>query len=478
MKKIISFLTVLLFSSLSFAQISGAYSLNDPISAAMGNVSTANSTGTYAIHRNPANLAFMENGSVGLATIFPVPNMSVNVGTDFMTIDEYNYYFGGVEVNGETVSRELTPEDKENLKDLFSDGGIVYSGTNINYLNLVYKVSDEIGAFGFSISDNVTEISSFPQGLVELTMEGNVIGRVYDFNDLSFKGSYLRDYTFSYSRDFSDLIPSPFKKLAFGVSVSYVQGLAMARTEEVKTNIVTNPDNTIDIQGHILSYVALSPDFNVAYDFDSTMQDDDFTFTPFPSPAGTGVGFDFGFTAQWEDYLTFGFAINNIGSITWDNNVAKYESNTAFVLRDITDQDELDSLQDEISMDGVYIDGITTSLPTVFRMGASLQVDKITSVVPGTLVVAADIVKGFNDEASNSTDMGLGLGVEWRPFAWLPIMTGLAFGNGRPDVAWSLGTGIDVGVFSFTIAAHNFNSVVMGNQAKTINYIMGSRWRF
>ncbi len=477
MKKII--LITLLLVSVNFAQIGGAYSLNDPVSAAMGNTSVTNSTDTYSIHRNPANLAFMENGTFGLATVFPLPNLSINIGTDFMTIDEYNYYFGGVEVNGGTVPRELTEQDKENLKDLFADGGIVLSSTNINYLNLVYKVSDEIGAFGFSISDAFTEVSVFPQGLIELSLDGNVVGRAYDFNDLSFRGSYLRNYTFSYSRDFTDVLPLPLSKFAVGISMSYVQGLAMARTEEVYTNVITNSDNTIDIEGRFSGYVALSPDFNIVYDFDSTnANDDDFQFTPTPSPAGTGFGIDFGITAGWEDYLTFAFAVNNIGSINWNTNVAKYESNTALLIKDITDEDELDSLKDEIKMSGKYVDGITTDLPTVIRVGASLQVDKLIDAFPGTLLIAADFVKGFNDEASNSKEAGIGLGLEWRPVSWLPIMTGYAFGNGRPEPSWSLGAGIDVGAFAFTFAAHNFGSIVNGNNAKTINYIMGSRFRF
>ena len=484
MKKTSIILTVLIltvFSTISFSQISGAYSLNDPVSAAMGNVSVSNSTGTYAVHRNPANLAYMPNESFEFATIFPLPNLAINVGTDFMTINEYNYYFGGVEVNGVTVPRELTPEDKENLKNLFADGGIVYSSANIDLMNFVFKPSDEIGTFGFSVSYSFAETATFPQGLVELTLDGNVVGRAYDFNDLDFKGSLFRDYTFSYSRDFSDLLPKNdiVSKLAAGVSVSYVQGLAMARTEEVKTNIVTNADNTIDIEGHFVGYAAVSPDFNIHFDFDSLGQHDSgFHFSPFPTPAGSGFGFDFGLNAELIDAVNIGFAINNIGSITWNNYVARYESNTALVIKDITDQDELDSLSNSISLSGEFVDSYVTDLPTVMRLGASVQVDKLVNEIPGTLLVAADVIKGFNDEASNSSDFGFGLGVEWRPLNWLPIMTGLAFGNGRPSMGWSLGTGVDVGPFSFTIAAHNFGSVISGNDAKTINYVMGSRFRF
>ncbi len=470
---------VLLFSSINFGQILGAYSLNDPVSAAMGNTSAANSTDTYALHRNPANLALMENGTFGLSTILPFPNISENVGTDFLTIDEYNYYFGGIETNNGTVPRELTAQDKEDLMNLFKGGGTVFFTHNAEYLRIAYKVSDEVGAFGFSIADVTTDITTFPQGLIELSLEGNVVGKAYNFNDLDMKASYLRDYSFSYSRDFSDLVPLPLSKLALGVTFSYVQGLAMGRIDEVKTNIKTNPDNTIDISGHFVGYAALSPDFNVKYDFDSTNTNDDgFQFTPFPTPAGTGFGMDFGLTAGFEDYLTVGFAVNNIGSITWNKNVAKYESNTALVIRDITDQDELDSLKDQIALDGKYIDQLKTDLPTVMRLGAALQVDKLINDFPGYLTIAADFIKGFNNEASNSDKAGFGFGLEYRPVHWLPIMTGIAVGNGRPTTAWSLGIGIDSGVFAFTIAAHNFGSVIHGNQAKTVNFVLGSRFRF
>jgi hypothetical protein len=57
-------------------------------------------------------------------------------------------------------------------------------------------------------------------------------------------------------------------------------------------------------------------------------------------------------------------------------------------------------------------------------------------------------------------------------------MTGLGFGNGRASVAWSAGTGLDLGTFEFIISANNFGAILQANDAKEINLSFGSRWRF
>ncbi len=476
MKKII--ILILFGFSINFAQVGGAVSTNDPVSAALGNTSVSNSEGVYAIQRNPANMIF-SNSSVELATVFPIPNMNLNLGTDFITIDQYNYYFGGVEVNGETQGRYLTASDKQKLKDLFAGGGLIFSNVNINYLNVVINPGKEIGAFGFSVSDNISASFNFPQGVVDLAMNGNPVGSYYDFNDASLSAQHLRDYTFSYARDISDLFKSPLKSLSVGFSVKYIQGFAMAKTEEVVSSIKTNADNTIDVTGRFKAYAAISPDLAVQYDFDSlNTSNADPVYSPFMTPVGTGMGFDFGVTGQWE-FLTVALAINNLGSVTWNKNIAEYQSDFALSVKDITDSDALDSLKNLVTANGSFYEGeIKTSLPTVFRLGATANMNEVVPEIPGELKLSAEIIKGFNNVASNSDELGLALGMEWRPVSFIPILTGLGFGNGRASVAWSAGTGIDLGAFEFIISANNFGSLMKANDAKEVNLSMGSRWRF
>ncbi len=476
MKKII--ILILIGFSINYAQVGGALSSSNPVSAALGNTSVSNSEGVYAIQRNPANMVF-SNSAVEVATIFPIMNMSMSLGTDFITLNQYNYYFGGVEVNGQTQGRYLTAADKQNLKDLFSGGGLISANFNINYLNVVINPGREIGAFGFSVSDNISASFNFPQGVVDLAMNGNPVGSYYDFNDASLNAQHLRDYTFSYARDISDLFDSPLKSLSVGFSVKYIQGFAMAQTDEVVSSIKTNADNTIDVTGRFKAYAAVSTDLAVKYDFDSlNTSENDPVYSPFLDPVGTGMGFDFGITGEWE-FLTVALAVNNIGSVTWNKNIAEYQSDFAISVKDITDKDALDSLSNLITANGSFYDGeITTSLPTVFRLGATAKMNEVVPEIPGTLNLSLDIIKGFNKVASNSDELGLAFGMEWRPVSFLPIMTGLGFGNGRASVAWSAGTGIDLGTLEFIFAANNFGSMLQANDAKEINFTMGSRWRF
>ncbi len=478
MKKLIITLIIIFAVSVNFAQIGGAVSTNDPVSASLGNTSVSNSEGVYAIQRNPANMVF-SNSTVELATVFPMPNLSLNLGTDFMSINQYNYYFGGEDVNGTTQGRYLTVQDKQNLKDLFSGGGLIFANVSINYLNIVINPGRDIGAFGFSISDNMSSSFNFPQGVVDLAMNGNPVGSIYDFNDASLSAQHLRDYTFSYARDISDLFESPLKSLSVGFSVKYIQGFAMAKTDEVISTITTNADNTIDITGKFRAYAAISPDMAVTYDFDSlNTSNADPTYSPFMTPVGTGLGFDFGITGQWE-FVTFALAINNIGSVTWNKNIAEYQSDFAIAIKDITDQDALDSLSNLVTTNGSFYDGeIKTSLPTVFRVGATANISEVVPDIPGELKVSTEIIKGFNNVASNSDAIGLALGMEWRPVSFIPLMTGLSFGNGRSSVAWSAGTGLDLGTMEFIIAANNFGAFLQANDAEEIRISFGSRWRF
>jgi hypothetical protein len=476
MKKLI-ILILALITSVNYAQIGGALSFNDPVSSSMGNTSAASSRGVYAIHRNPANLG-LTNSTVEVATVFPIPNIAVNLGTDFMSISQYNYYFSGENNDGNNPGRYLTAEDKAELKDLFSGGGNIFTSFSLNYLNITINPGKEIGTFAFSVSDNISASFNFPQGVIDLAVNGNPVGSIYDFNDASLSSQHLRDYTFSFARDISDLFESPLKSLSVGFSVKYVQGFAMAKTDQIISSIQTNGDNTIDVTGKFKAYAAISPDLNITYDFDSTSTSGNANYSPFLSPAGSGMGFDFGITGQWE-FLTVGLAVNNIGSVTWDKNIAVYESDFALSVKDITDSDALDSLSNLVKMNGKYYEGsIKTSLPTVLRVGVSAQLDQLVPEIPGTLLVSADIIKGFNTVASNSDQLGLGLGLEWRPISFIPIMTGLGFGNGRASVAWSAGTGLDVGTFEFIISANNFGAILQANDAKEINLSFGSRWRF
>jgi len=477
MRKHINIIFAFLFvPSLFLAQGLGSIGNADAISSAMGNTYVTNSRGAYSVYKNPANLSFNEIGSVEIATIFPLPNFSSIAGTDFMSVSEFNYFFGG---DGNGNPRELNDEDKARFVNLFEDGGQIFADLSVNYLGVVFNAGKEIGTFAFSMSDNVSELSSIPQGLVELAMYGNPPGSVYELNDMGFSANAMRDFTLSYSRDITDLLGDLLNldMVSAGISLKYIQGLGYAETETVNMVFTTNEDHSINVTGQFLGYAASSPDFNFDYGIDSTeSEDSEFDFSLMPETAGTGIGVDFGLTAKM-DAFTFGFAITDIGGITWNNNVIKYESNFSIDVDDITDEGILDSLEEAIKGDGVYIDEVSSSLPTALRLGASVQVDELTEAIPGRLLIALDYNQGFNDVPRNSKNPRFSVGIEWRPWDIWPLRTGFSVG-GRDGFYWSVGSGIDSGLFEFSFALSNFDGWVRANDTNKLAATLGSRWRF
>ncbi|MFH0733537.1 MAG: DUF5723 family protein [bacterium] len=480
MKTYNKFLVVLflILNSAMFGQ-GGSVGILDPVSAALGNTYTAHSSGIYAVGKNPANLVFSQNNNkVEFATVLPLPNITFLGGTDFISIGEYNYFFGGVEENGKTVSRYLNQADKDRLKKLFADGGLVQADFSIDYLNVVVNLDPKIGSIGFKWSDNFGFYADLPAQLSDLALEGNPAGSVYNFGDSKINAQYLRTYSLTYAREIPELKQNIFKRISAGITLNLITGYAMVRSERMNTVLTTAADGSyISATGDVLGYAAFSPDFGVQYDFDSTDAHKNMGFAP--EPAGSGFGVDIGFAAQLDDVWSFGLSVTGIGSVTWDKNVAEYSSNKALVIDDITDQATRDSLADLITGEGKYVDEYSTDLPTALHIGATYQLDKAPYIksFPGTLLIAFDYNQGFNDEARNSKKPRFSLGFEWRPWKIFPIRTGFSAGGRDNSVSWSFGTGVDWNVFEFSFAAYNFGSLMQANDATKISVAFGSRWR-
>jgi hypothetical protein len=138
----------------------------------------------------------------------------------------------------------------------------------------------------------------------------------------------------------------------------------------------------------------------------------------------------------------------------------------------------MDSIRDNFLGKGEFYSEFTTSLPTVFRAGASFQLDKFfNGNFPGTMLIAADYNQGFNDQPGNSTSPSFSLGAEWKPSDWIPIRTGLSFG-GVTKFNWAFGFGLDAGVIEFDFATPDFHYLFMANQAKRITLAIGTLWKF
>lgn len=459
------------------AQGGGSISGYDATSSALGKTSTAISKGLFAVGKNPANILNVKK-YWEVVSVFPLPSFNFRVGTDFITLKDYNYYFGGVtDAQNKKTGRYLSLDDKEKLKSIFEGGGLVFTDLSAQVFSVLYKPNTSIGAFAFSIFDVASASMNFPQDIITLGLYGNDISKVFNFNDADCSAWWIRKYSFSYAKSFPDLVPKYMKELSIGISLNIVSGFAYAGINEVDVTTGTSFKNEIIGKSKFIAYSSFSKSLNVEYDFENVSEKKSYSFNLFPSPAGFGFGFDFGFNLNVNDVTRIALAVTDIGKIKWTERVAEFSSDNDLFLDDITNKKQRDSLVDNLFGDGKFVGSIITDLPTALRFGFALQLDKPMNY-SGKVLFGFDYNQGFNNQPGNSKIARFSFGVEWFPPNWiLGFRSGCTLG-GYDKFGWALGLGIESGLLEFNFALPEFQYLFTPDKAKKIAFACDSRWRF
>ncbi len=465
------------FSYKVHAQGGGSISGYDATSSAFGKTSTAISTGLFAVGKNPANILNVKK-YWEVVSVFPLPSFNFRVGTDFITLKDYNYYFCGVtDAQNKKTGRYLSLDDKEKLKSIFEGGELIFTDLSAQIFSVLYKPNTSIGAFAFSIFDVASASMNFPQDIITLGLYGNDISKVFNFNDADCSAWWIRKYSFSYAKNFPDLVPKYMKELSIGISCNVVTGFAYAGINEVDVTTGTSFKNEIIGKSKFIAYSSFSKSLNVEYDFENVSEKKRYSFNLFPSPAGFGFGFDFGFNLNVNDVTRIALAVTDIGKIKWTERVAEFSSNSDLFLDDITNKKQRDSLVDNLFGDGKFVGSIITDLPTALRFGFSLQLNKPMNYA-GKFLFAMDYNQGFNNQPGNSKIARFSFGLEWVPPNWIfAFRTGCSLG-GYDKFGWALGLGIESGLLEFNFALPEFQYLFTPDKAKKIAFSCDSRWRF
>jgi len=469
----------LLYLPTVYSQSVGSIGLSDARSLGMAGTYVLSAKGLYSIGINPANLNYGNQKNVELILPLPLPHISVKAGTNFLTIEEYNYFFGYSTINkqGEKVGRYLTEDDKSRLKNLFKDGGSISVENYVQLFGLAITPSNKFGTIAFAIGDVVSANIIFPNTIIELAIDGNKLNTIYNFSQTDLKSWWLRKYSFSYS---NSLITIPgIKNITFGISANYIQGFSYLSIDKVNTEILTDNNYAFSGNSSFLAHSAFSPDFGVNYDFD-TSPDRETSWSAFPKPAGTGIGIDLGIVLNLNNSWAFGVSITDLGSINWNQNVAEYQSNNPVYLDDLTNQSSVDSLLDLLSgkNSGKIINSIKTSLASALHCGLSFQSDEIfDGTLPGKILFEIDYNKGFNIMPGNSIKDRLSFGVDWGLTRLFSFRTGVSFG-GIDKFNWGLGFGFDFNILEINVGTPDFQYIISPNTAKRIVVGIDSRWKF
>ena len=122
----------------------------------------------------------------------------------------------------------------------------------------------------------------------------------------------------------------------------------------------------------------------------------------------------------------------------------------------------------------------TTPLPATVRLGASMELQKYAwfrSLVSGEMTVGVEYSQGLVRVPGGTVNPRGSVGVEYRPWGFLPLRSGVSFG-GSDGVNLAVGLGFHSSAFDFDLATENLGWVFTPNSAAYGSLAIGMRLKF
>ncbi len=447
----------------------------------LGGLATSVSTDVDAIGTNPANLLSLSRGSV----VLEIAPLTVNAGTDFLSLNLYNTYFTGsgqYDSTGKQIGRYLTESDKQGILAAFPGGvGDIMTDVNIRDFGLSVRALDF--GIGLSMDEHIGARATVPNSFALFVLNGNPPGTSFSWNNISSTTWWYRSYNADFAMRLPHILVIPkdiARDFEAGIGVKYVTGIGYASAGTVNSSLTT--DST-DYAFH----VSMGLDANragflsnmISKGTKSAVGDTNVNFNPF-TPAGSGFGFDLGGTAKVLDFIKVGYSVTDIGWISWTKNAIRTSGDTSFTFTGFSPAraDVPNATSNVDSLNNAFKDffknrdtvssGFTTPLPTRFNLGASIELNDLVPEIPGHLLVGIDYHQGFNNSLGNSTTPEFILGAEWKPIGFFPIRTGLGFG-GAYGFRWALGFGFNFPFWDIDLGVGTFNAVADPAAAKNVS---------
>ena len=403
----------------------------------------------------------------------------------------------------QTPGASFTYDEKIQAAKDFADAGLAL---NVNYGSFGFAFSGEkFGGIAFRINDNMSYYSKFNSEISEMLFLGkkapyfdqllirdstgaidtvanteninidsvitgvsSIPRRISDlFNGSQISLSWTREYNLSYGRKLFEK-DSVFAIYA-GVGLKYFQGMAYV-------DVTSNGD------GQMQAFSSMSPAFGIDYGAAQANNPSADTVSNgiIPKPVGQGYGVDFGLNVLLFNKLKIGFAVNNIGSMTWDGNVYTVKDTLVFDTQSagLESYDLASQFGDIVGENGLFeyngLESRTVKLPTVVRFGASMEFSKKIEI-GFDMILPTTSVPGPGD-IGNAI---IGVGGDVQPIPWLRLSAGVMTG-GYYDFSVPLGLTLVLGKGSFEAGIASRDAITFFTQnGPTLSLSTGfMRFRF
>ena len=440
-------LLLLLIQAFGLGQIK-----RDPVMVSLGGAYTTLADGVHAVGVNPANLAFQHDKPF----MWQLATVNFGIGNNFFSLENLTEFSGkDLEAQGQKGKNQVYDQLRDGFR-IFGDAHVApllsYASGNMAITN------DLVGVFDLVL----------PKGLVQLILEGNEIGVPIDL-EYNRESMLVSEHAFSFA--------VPMKNFSWGVSLKYLNGL-------VYTGI--DPDSSFT------EFTTTPTHFNL-YGRYFLRQ----------GIGGSGVAMDLGFISKEFNGMRVGFSlINAFGTIKWNGP-------TAFQVPEllinslpgiVQEGDEWgaqvvskgDGLVYEIEADSITMNKLSNGewgdlfkekkylvedidkngqqrkfkmrYPGLLRIGVSKRLDQ-------DLIIASDLVAGFEDRFGVHQGWKLSTGLQFNRFKAFPLRLGYMYG-GRFVKELGFGGGFHVGPIMYDFA-FSFRNGTWFHSMKGVSFSFG-----
>ena len=381
----------------------------------MGGASTASSRGLEAVVYNPANLAFSDGTTVGLAAA------AADIHNNAFSLDRYN----------EITGQYLDSADKAQLlSDIPEDGFKLDADVSASALGF------QTGNFALSFSGLGSGQGNLDKDYFDLVLNGNQLGETVDFSNTWGEGSAVGSAALSYGMIVWEGAGSQF---SVGANARYLQGIYEVHVTDAYGTLSTS---MTELSGE--AYVATES-----------------------SDGGQGYGLDLGIAMQTVGGWHFGLAVDNVvATINWDQNVERQEMRVTAADINLLNGDLNAAVADADTT--FATDGYSTTLPQRARLGAAKQF--------GSFMLAADYVQGLENRGITSTKPLVNAGMEWKLSSYFQPRLGISTGGERGNSA-TVGVGFKAGPWRLDAAAISRSGMSVGG-SKGVGVALGSMLQF
>lgn len=349
-----------------------------------------------------------------------------------------------------------------------------YSQLNQQSTDIIFRgqFASIFDSLTVAFNGDTSQIANRP-GISEDTLAAVIAGQINSplliselTNGTKIKQRWDREWNIGYGRK---IFGNPNSLALYGgVSARYIQSVAHFDFE-------SNDDG-------ISLYSALSPSFDIDYGLaalvnPSAVAED--LSRKLPEIVGNGYGFDLSATVKMAKIFTFGMAINNIGSVTYNKNIYRVKDTLigSLSLEGLSDPNVLQAVNRFLDKDGILeLEGqekLVVPNSATIRLGGSMNLFN-------RINVGVDMVAPFNkDNPGSLANPIISVGGDFKLFKWLTLSAGY-YGGGvyKSNVPLGVNFVLRGGAYEFGISSTDILRFVSDNTNSVSTAFGFARIRF